>query len=113
MATKISALPAGAALTGAEVFPAVQSGATVKALLSDVKNYCGVGKYAAVIGDGSSVSYLVNHALGTRDVRVTIYRNGTPYDEVIVDTQHTDANNVTLIFSVAPAVNQFRVLVQA
>ena len=113
MTTKISALPAGAALTGAEVFPTVQSGATVKSLLSDVKGYCGIAKYAALVGDGTNVSYVVNHALGTRDVRVTVYRNSTPWDEVIVDTQHTDANNITLIFSTAPSSNQFRVLVQA
>lgn len=113
MTTKISALPAGAALAGTEVFPAVQSGATVKSLVSDVRDYCGIKKYAALIGDGVAVSYVVNHALGTRDVRTTIYRNAIPYDEVIVDVQHTDANNVTVIFSTAPALNQFRILVQA
>lgn len=113
MATKISALPAGAALTGAEVFPTVQSGATVKSALTDVKTYCGVGKFATLFGDGVTVSFLINHNLGTRDVQVTVYRATAPYDEVVPSggVQHTDANNVTLIFGSPPSGSQFRVVV--
>jgi hypothetical protein len=113
MTIKISALTAGSALTGTEVFPAVQGGATVKLTAAQLATFLGVKKFAANIGDGTNVAYVVNHALNTRDVMVKVYRNGTPWDEVIVDIAHTDANNVTVSFSTAPTSNQFRVLVWA
>lgn len=112
MATKISALPAGSALGGTEEIPCVQGGATVGVTAAQVKTYVGgITRYTANVGDGTNVSYTLNHAIGTRDVHVTVYRNATPYDEVIVDVQHTDANNVTLVFSTAPATNQFRAVI--
>lgn len=69
-------------------------------------------KYSAAIGDGASTSLVVTHALGTRDVNVAVYRNSTPYDEIIFDCEHTDANNVTVKFAVAPSSNQFKCVVQ-
>jgi hypothetical protein len=113
MGTKISALPAASALTGTELVPVVQGGATVQTTPTALRAFCGVGKFTANIGDGTNVSYTVNHALGTRDVMVKIYRNATPYDEPIVETQHTDANNVTFVFTTAPTTNQFRVVIWA
>jgi hypothetical protein len=71
-----------------------------------------VSKYNASIGDGSATSYTVTHNLGTRDVQVTIYDNASPYAEVIADVQHTTTNTITLLFSVAPTSNQYRVVVQ-
>jgi hypothetical protein len=71
-----------------------------------------VTKYAASVGDGSATSYTVTHNLGTRDVQVTIYDNTAPYAEVIADVQHTTTNTITLLFSVAPTSNQYRVVVQ-
>jgi hypothetical protein len=71
-----------------------------------------VSKYNASIGDGSATSYTVTHNLGTRDVQVTIYDNSSPYAEVIADVQHTTTNTITLLFSVAPTSNQYRVVVQ-
>jgi hypothetical protein len=71
-----------------------------------------VSKYNASIGDGSATSYTVTHNLGTRDVQVTIYDNSAPYAEVIADVQHTTTNTITLLFSVAPTSNQYRVVVQ-
>jgi hypothetical protein len=71
-----------------------------------------VSKYNASIGDGSATSYTVTHNLGTRDVQVTIYDNTAPYAEVIADVQHTTTNTITLLFSVAPTSNQYRVVVQ-
>jgi hypothetical protein len=71
-----------------------------------------VSKYNASIGDGSATSYTVTHNLGTRDVQVTIYDNSSPYAEVIADVQHSTTNTITLLFSVAPTSNQYRVVVQ-
>ena len=71
-----------------------------------------VSKYNASIGDGSATSYTVTHNLCTRDVQVTIYDNTAPYAEVIADVQHTTTNTITLLFSVAPTSNQYRVVVQ-
>lgn len=68
-------------------------------------------KYATNVGDGSSTSIVVNHNLGTRDVVVQVYANASPYDEILCDVEHTDANNITLKFGTAPAVDEFRVVV--
>ncbi len=71
-----------------------------------------VTKYAANVGDGSNTSYTISHNLGTKDVQVTVYDNSSPYAEVICDVQHTSTTAVTLLFSVAPTSNQYRVVVQ-
>jgi len=71
-----------------------------------------VSKYNTSIGDGSATSYTVTHNLNTRDVQVTLYDNTAPYAEVIADVQHTTVNTITVLFSVAPTSNQYRVVVQ-
>ena len=72
-----------------------------------------VTKYAANVGDGTSTSITVTHNLGTKDVIVSIYDNSSPYAEVICDVQHTSTSAITLLFSVAPTSNQYRVVVHA
>jgi hypothetical protein len=71
-----------------------------------------VRKYAASIGDGAATSYTVTHNLNTRDVQVTVYDNSSPYAEVVVDVQHATTSTITVLFSVAPTSNQYRVVVQ-
>lgn len=71
-----------------------------------------VRKYNASIGDGTNTSYTVTHSLNTRDVQVTVYDNSAPYAEVMCDVQHTTTSAVTVLFSVAPTSNQYRVVVQ-
>jgi hypothetical protein len=71
-----------------------------------------VTKYAANVGDGSATSYTITHNLGTRDVQVTVYENSGSYAEVICDVNHATTNTITLLFSVAPTSNQYRVVVQ-
>ena len=71
-----------------------------------------VRKYAASVGDGSATSYTVTHNLGTRDVTVAVYDNSSPYAEVVCDVQHTSTTAITVLFSVAPTSNQYRVVVQ-
>lgn len=70
-----------------------------------------VRKYAADIGNGSATSITVTHNLGTTDVTVAVYDKSSPYGEVVCDVNHTSANTITLIFSVAPTSNQYRVVV--
>lgn len=68
-------------------------------------------RYAADVGDGGNTSYTITHNLGTRDLQVNIYRNSGNYDEVEAEVRHTSTTQLTLIFSSAPASNQFRVVV--
>jgi len=70
-----------------------------------------VRKYAANVGDGTNTSYTVTHSLNTKDVTVAVYDNSSPYAEVICDVQHTSTSAITLLFSVAPTSNQYRVVV--
>ena len=66
--------------------------------------------FAANIGDNSAVSYVVNHALDTRDVIVQIYDTAT-YDTIQADTVRTDADNVTITTVTALGTDAARVLV--
>lgn len=70
-----------------------------------------VRKYAVSVGNGSATSITVTHNLGTTDVTVAVYDNSAPYGEVVCDVNHASANTITLIFSVAPTSNQYRVVV--
>lgn len=65
------------------------------------------------VGDGSATSYVLNHNFGTRDVKVVLYLNSTPYDEQMCDIEHTDTNNVTVRFTTAPSTAAYRAVVFA
>ena len=69
-------------------------------------------QFKANIGNGSATSYVVNHALNTRDVIVQIYDN-TTYETVQCKVIRTDVNNVT-ISTAAAAINAgLRVVIQS
>ena len=72
-----------------------------------------VTKYATNIGDGTATSYTVTHNLATKDVIVSIYDNASPYAEVMTDVEHTTTNTITILFSVAPTTDKYRVVVHA
>jgi hypothetical protein len=72
-----------------------------------------VTKYATNVGDGTNTSYTITHNLATRDVIVTLYDNSSPYAEVMADVEHSTTNTITLLFSVAPTTNKYRVVVHA
>lgn len=74
-------------------------------------NLGAVGKFAANIGDGSSTSITVTHNLGTTDVQVQVQTTGATPEVVDVIRRIVDANNVQLVFSVAPATNAYRAIV--
>jgi hypothetical protein len=67
-------------------------------------------KFSVSIGDGSSLSYTVTHNLGTLDVTVEIYDNGTGA-RVMTDVVHATTNTLTISFGTAPTTNQYRVVV--
>lgn len=71
----------------------------------------GTRKYAASIGNGSGTSFAVNHALNTTDVIVMVKEVAGGLAQVFPDVVITDANNVTVTFTVAPTTNQYRVIV--
>jgi hypothetical protein len=69
-------------------------------------------QFKANIGNGSATSYVVNHALNTRDVIVQVYDN-TTYETVQCKVVRTDVNNVT-ISTAAAAINAgLRVVIQS
>lgn len=69
------------------------------------------GGYAANVGNASATSFTVNHALNATDVVVQVKDNST-LDLVITDVVITDANNVTVSFASAPALNAYRVIIK-
>jgi len=84
-------------------------------LTNDGTNYYNIStegdSYKASIGDGSTLSYTVNHNLGSRDVLVELY-DASSYETVIADITRTDTNNVTVAFTNAPTLNDIRVLIR-
>lgn len=102
----------GLTLSGNTFSAVAGSGITVDSGGINIDTTVVVRKYATSIGDGSATSYTVTHNLGTKDVTVAVYDNSTPYAEVVCDVQHTSTSAITLLFSVAPTSNQYRVVVQ-
>jgi hypothetical protein len=74
-------------------------------------NLAATTKYAASIGDGSTLAYTVTHSLGTTDITVDVWETGGSKRKVIVDTAISDANNIVVTFTSAPAANAYRVVV--
>jgi len=81
------------------------------ALTLDTASGYGIRKYAASVGNGALTSIALTHSLGTKDVTVHIYDNSSPYAQLEADVEHTDTNNVTVKFAVAPTTNQYRVVI--
>lgn len=81
------------------------------ALSLDTANGYGTRKLAFSIGDGSTLSYIINHGLATRDISVHIYQNSSPYAQIEADVEHTDSNNITVKFGAAPTSNEYRVVI--
>jgi hypothetical protein len=100
----------GLTMTGTDINIGAGTGILVAADSISVDSSVVPRKYAASVGNGSLTSLPVVHNLATRDVQVTVFDNST-FDEVIVDTVHTDANTVTLVFATAPGTNAYRVVV--
>lgn len=110
---KISELPAANPLDKTEILELVQGAVSKSATIQQLIDAVNSGiHYAQLVGDGVAVNISVAHNLNTRDVHVTTRRSTTPYDQVIVDNEATDANHILLKFgAVAPSTDSFRVTV--
>lgn len=62
-------------------------------------------------GNGAATSFAITHNFGTRAVRVLVYRNSSPWDEIDVYVEHTNLNTVTLRPDVTWATNEFHAVV--
>lgn len=72
-----------------------------------------VRKFTANFGDTSATQFDFTHNFNTRDVVVQIYRNGSPWEQVIADIAANTVNVVRVNFAAAPTSNQFRVVIWA
>lgn len=68
-------------------------------------------RYAADVGNAAATSIAVNHNLNTRDLTVCIRENASPFAMVVADVEYTSVNQITVKFSAAPALNQYRVII--
>ena len=69
-----------------------------------------VGKFTqATIG--GATSQVVTHNLNSQAVIADVYRTLTPWDTVECDVERTTVNTLTLRFAVAPATNEYSVVV--
>lgn len=67
-------------------------------------------KATAIIGDGSSTTFVLTHNFNSYDVVVSVFHNSGNRDDIIVDVKRTSVNEVTIDFITAPTSNQFKVL---
>lgn len=70
-----------------------------------------VRKYAASVGDGAALAYVLTHNLNTQDVTVQVRDNSSPFAYMDADIEATSVNTVTVRFTVAPTTNQYRVVI--
>jgi hypothetical protein len=70
-----------------------------------------VGGFSTNVGNNSDTSFVLTHALDTKDVIVAIYDNSTE-EEVITDVATTTVNSVTVSFAIAPSTNAYRVVIK-
>lgn len=68
-------------------------------------------KHTQLIGDGTSTEYTVTHNLNTRDVSVSSYQNGQPYEEYLFNVYRVNDNEVKLVAARAIKKDEFRVVV--
>ena len=77
---------------------------------SDIDDRITAREYATSIGNGADQIFQVTHNLGTRDVIVQLFDNGS-YDTVYADVERTTTNTVDITFGVVPSTNDIRVLI--
>jgi hypothetical protein len=123
-----SAITAGAGLVGTTTFD-VGAGLGITVNADDVAvTFAGTGAantvarsdhnhdvtYAKVVAANcaAATTTTVTHNFNTRDVKVEVYRNSTPWDTVDVDVERPDVNNVLVRFATAPAASAFRIVVE-
>lgn len=66
---------------------------------------------SAAFGDGASLTYIINHALNNQWVAVQIWETSGLLRAPLFEARATDANNVTIYFTVAPSSGAYRAVV--
>lgn len=64
---------------------------------------------STLIGDGAATQFDLTHNFGTRRVHVSVRRNASPWDEIIIGNECPDTNTVRLNFVAAPTNDEFEV----
>jgi hypothetical protein len=92
-----STATAGAGLTATGNVLAVGAGAGISVAADTVAidTAVVVRKYAVGL-TGGATSEVITHNLNSQDVTVCVYNNGTPWEEVELDIEHTSVNTITL-----------------
>ena len=75
---------------------------------ASLANLLNTKSYEQDFGNGSSLTYTITHNLGTKDILVSISKND---QEVSMEFTKTDINTIT-ITSIAPAPNNYRVIIR-
>ncbi|MCY9758377.1 hypothetical protein M5X00_29605 [Paenibacillus alvei] len=70
-----------------------------------------VAKYTETIGDGANDKIVVNHNLGVIDIVVNVRERTGSMKSIDVQTEIIDKNNVRVIFSSPPKLDQYRITV--
>lgn len=71
-----------------------------------------IKKYVVAVGNGSELSFTVNHNLNTQNVLIQVRLTDSPFTFISPSTiQATDANNAMVSFSSAPTTNQYTVII--
>ncbi len=109
---KIAAAAAGAGLTESSGVLSVGAGTgiTVNADTIQIDTSVTARHSSALFGNGSATSFLLPHNRNNQWVLVQVIEVATG-DEVMARVSRTDANNVTIEFQSAPALNAYRVIV--
>lgn len=69
-------------------------------------------KYSTTIGDGVNTTYTVNHNLGTTDLMAQVIQLTGSLSFAYPQINIVDANNIQVIFTSAPALNSYRVVIE-
>lgn len=65
----------------------------------------------ALIGDGTNTTYVINHALGVENV-IAVLKRRSDNKVMGIFPYLTDANNLTLVFSDPPSLNQYEIFIE-
>lgn len=68
--------------------------------------------YTQIVGDGINTAYIVSHMLNSTSISVSVYRNSSPFDQVIADVSILSADSVQVTFGTVASLSQWRVVVQ-
>jgi len=91
--------------------PLSDTDSTTKLYVDDaLEGFAPGGVYAITFGDGAATSYPITHNLSSENITVTI-RDVATGEVVYCDVFVTDAETVTLVFDVAPALDSLRCVV--